>query len=82
MRLSQYVGEQYVALYDYKPQSNEDLELKENDIIMLLGKAPDGEWFCGQVGDRSGWFPAKYVQPVNEAEGNETKKTMKEGQPF
>ena len=74
-------AEQYIALYDYKAQSDEDLELKENDIITLLEKAQNGEWYCGQVGERSGWFPAKYVQPVNGSDG-ETKKTMKEGQSF
>ena len=74
--------EQYIALYDYEPQSNEELELKENDIITLQQRGQNGEWYCGQVGERSGWFPAKYVQPFNGSDGNETKKTMKEGQPF
>lgn len=76
------IAEQYVALYDYKPQSDDDLELKENDIITLLAKGKDGEWYRGQVGERSGWFPAKYVRPINGSEGNEAKKTMKEGQSY
>ena len=66
-------------MYDYTPQSDDDLELKKNDMITLLGKGQNGEWYCGQVEDRSGWFPAKYAQPVNGSEGNEAKKTMKEG---
>ena len=72
-------AEQFVALYDYKPQSDDDLELKENDIVTLLEKADNEEWYHGQVGERKGWFPAKYVQPINGSESSETKKTMKEG---
>lgn len=69
-------AEQYIVLYDYKPQSNDDLELREGDIIVFLERGKDGEWYRGQVGEKTGWFPAKYVRRLSESE---QKKTMKEG---
>ena len=77
------IAAQYIALYDYKPQSDGDLELQENDLIMLLERSENGEWCRGQVGERIGWFPTKYARPAdesNEAGDNEGKKTMPEGQ--
>jgi len=73
---------QYIALYDYKPQSDDDLALQENDVIVLLEKSDNEEWCRGQVGERTGWFPTEYARLAdesNEAGDNEGKKTMPEG---
>jgi len=78
------IADQYIALYDYKPQSDDDLELQENDLIVLLEKSEDGEWCRGKVGERIGWFPTNYAHPADESNlaGDNEAKKMSEGHLF
>ncbi|XP_056628774.1 vinexin isoform X2 [Triplophysa dalaica] len=55
----------YKAVYNYKPQNRDELELKEGDIVQVIEKCDDG-WFVG-TSERSqtfGTFPGNYVAPV------------------
>ncbi|KAF2365964.1 SH3 domain [Trinorchestia longiramus] len=55
----------YRALYNYKPQNEDELELKEGDIVMVMEKCDDG-WYVGTSRRTSlfGTFPGNYVERV------------------
>ncbi|XP_048449861.1 sorbin and SH3 domain-containing protein 2 [Rhincodon typus] len=58
---SQY--ERYQAMYSYNPRNEDELELKEGDIVDVMEKCDDG-WFVG-TSRRSkffGTFPGNYVK--------------------
>ncbi|XP_044575739.1 uncharacterized protein LOC123259349 isoform X3 [Cotesia glomerata] len=53
----------YRALYNYRPQNEDELELKENDTVFVIEKCDDG-WFVGSS-QRTGYFgtfPGNYVE--------------------
>jgi hypothetical protein len=52
-----------VALYDYKAQRSDELDLKMGDDILVMIKENDS-WWMGQMvrNGREGYFPASYVQ--------------------
>ncbi|XP_076587896.1 vinexin isoform X2 [Chaetodon auriga] len=55
----------YKAVYNYKPQNADELELREGDIVQVMEKCDDG-WFVG-TSERTrafGTFPGNYVAPV------------------
>ncbi|KAL0979420.1 hypothetical protein UPYG_G00184840 [Umbra pygmaea] len=52
----------YKAIYNYKPQNRDELELREGDIVQVMEKCDDG-WFVG-TSERThafGTFPGNYV---------------------
>ncbi|XP_020659089.2 SH3 and cysteine-rich domain-containing protein isoform X1 [Pogona vitticeps] len=51
----------YVALYKFAPQENEDLEMRPGDRITLLEDSNE-DWWKGKIEDRVGFFPANFVQ--------------------
>ncbi|KAM9032320.1 E3 ubiquitin-protein ligase SH3RF3 isoform X2 [Sarcophilus harrisii] len=56
----------YLALYAYKPQKNDELELRKGEMYRVTEKCQDG-WFKGtslRTGI-SGVFPGNYVTPVS-----------------
>uniref|UniRef100_A0A665WBI1 Sorbin and SH3 domain containing 2a n=1 Tax=Echeneis naucrates TaxID=173247 RepID=A0A665WBI1_ECHNA len=56
---------QYQALYNYMPRNEDELELKEGDIVDVMEKCDDG-WFVG-TSRRSklfGTFPGNYVKQL------------------
>ncbi|XP_044526427.1 E3 ubiquitin-protein ligase SH3RF3 [Gracilinanus agilis] len=56
----------YLALYAYKPQKNDELELRKGEMYRVIEKCQDG-WFKGtslRTGI-SGVFPGNYVTPVS-----------------
>ena len=59
---------QVVGNYDFKPQDQEELELKKGDIITVINKS-DPHWWTGEItrGHKAcrGVFPATYVSPYN-----------------
>ncbi|XP_073906663.1 E3 ubiquitin-protein ligase SH3RF3 isoform X4 [Castor canadensis] len=60
----------YLALYAYKPQKNDELELRKGEMYRVLEKCQDG-WFKGaslRTGV-SGVFPGNYVTPVSRVPG-------------
>lgn len=38
----------YKAVYSYKPQNGDELELREGDIVQVMEKCDDG-WFVGKL---------------------------------
>jgi hypothetical protein len=48
------------ALFDFKPQEENELEFKKGEIIEVVEK-DDANWWRGRLGDREGLFPANYV---------------------
>jgi len=64
------------ALYPFTPSSPAELELKDNEIVAIMGKLDpatgaeidprlevDTDWWKGRTRDgREGWFPKKWVQ--------------------
>jgi peroxin-13 len=76
------------ALYSFQPASPAELELKENEIIAIMGKLDpstgaevdprievDTDWWKGRTREgREGWFPRKWVQTIE--------KKKPEGQPL
>ncbi len=52
-----------VALYEYKAQRSDELDLAQGDDILVLVKENDS-WWMGQLmkTGREGYFPASYVQ--------------------
>lgn len=57
----------YVALYKFVPQENEDLEMRPGDMITLLEDSNE-DWWRGKIQDRIGFFPANFVQRVQQNE--------------
>ncbi|KAG7155279.1 Sorbin and SH3 domain-containing protein 1-like, partial [Homarus americanus] len=55
----------YRALYNYKPQNDDELELLESDMVMVMEKCDDG-WFVGTSRRTGlfGTFPGNYVERV------------------
>lgn len=55
----------FVALYNYKPQKADELELKKGEIYSVYKKCHDG-WYKGVSvrNGQSGVFPGNYVQLV------------------
>ncbi|XP_028255959.1 sorbin and SH3 domain-containing protein 1 isoform X2 [Parambassis ranga] len=58
-------GDPYQALYHYMPRNEDELELREGDIVDVMEKCDDG-WFVG-TSRRSklfGTFPGNYVKQL------------------
>ncbi|RXN37789.1 SH3 domain-containing RING finger 3 [Labeo rohita] len=58
----------YLAMYAYKPQKADELELRKGEMYRVMEKCQDG-WFKGtslRTGG-SGVFPGNYVTPVSRA---------------
>ncbi|KAF5300157.1 hypothetical protein FQR65_LT09248 [Abscondita terminalis] len=55
----------YRALYKYRPQNDDELELMEGDVVYVLEKCDDG-WYVGssQRTGAFGTFPGNYVERI------------------
>lgn len=55
--------EQCKVIFSYKPANEDELELKEGDIISILSKElPDKGWWKGELKGKIGVFPDNFVQ--------------------
>ena len=68
------------ALYPFSPSSTAELDLKENEIVAIMGKLDpitgvevdprlevEGEWWKGRTREgREGWFPRKWVEVLEK----------------
>lgn len=66
LTLAPCFAHRYLALYAYKPQKSDELELHKGEMYRVLEKCQDG-WFKGaslRTGV-SGVFPGNYVTPVS-----------------
>lgn len=57
------VGDPFQALYNYLPRNEDELELKEGDVVDVMEKCDDG-WFVGTSRRTKlfGTFPGNYVK--------------------
>ena len=55
----------YKALYPYKPQTADELELHKGGIYLVTERCQDG-WFKGTLSrtTKTGVFPGNYVTPA------------------
>lgn len=58
----------YLAMYAYKPQKVDELELRKGEMYRVMEKCQDG-WFKGTSlrSGASGVFPGNYVTPISRA---------------
>lgn len=57
--------EQCKVIYSYKPANEDELELKEGDIITILNKdLPDKGWWKGELKGKVGVFPDNFVHVI------------------
>ncbi|XP_057187029.1 sorbin and SH3 domain-containing protein 2-like isoform X5 [Triplophysa rosa] len=58
-------GDPFQATYNYVPRNEDELELKEGDIVDVIEKCDDG-WFVGTSRRTRlfGTFPGNYVKPL------------------
>ncbi|XP_016354148.1 SH3 domain-containing RING finger protein 3-like [Sinocyclocheilus anshuiensis] len=58
----------YLAMYAYKPQKADELELRKGEMYRVMEKCQDG-WFKGTSlrSGASGVFPGNYVTPISRA---------------
>jgi intersectin len=57
------VGEKYIACYPYQSAESGDLQFEAGEDVLVVKK--DGDWWTGVIGNRTGIFPANYVQPLD-----------------
>lgn len=74
------------AIFDFKGENNDELCLKQGDIITLT-RTPEGGWYEGTLNDMTGWFPSNYVEaietsssPVNEVHSDDLKSSIWTGE--
>lgn len=55
----------YRVLYNYRPQNEDELELKEGDIVYVMEKCDDG-WYVGSLhrNGQFGTFPGNYLERI------------------
>ena len=61
----------YRAIYDYEPQSSNEIALSEGDILMVLEKSTDDDWWKAKKKghdedeeEPEGLIPNNYIQEV------------------
>lgn len=53
-------------LFPYPPSNEDELELKEGDIISIINKElPDKGWWKGELKGKIGVFPDNFVVPLS-----------------
>jgi actin cytoskeleton-regulatory complex protein SLA1 len=64
----------YKALYDYEPQSEGELAIKEGDTLYVLEKSTDDDWWkakkkaaADDEDEPTGLIPNNYVEEVRSA---------------
>ncbi|XP_021167221.2 CD2-associated protein isoform X6 [Fundulus heteroclitus] len=57
------------VLFDYKPENEDELELKVGDVVEIIEEVEEG-WWNGSFNGKSGLFPSNFVQEL-EAAGEE-----------
>ncbi|XP_014681830.1 PREDICTED: jouberin-like isoform X1 [Priapulus caudatus] len=62
---------QVVALYDYKAQRSDELDLACGDIVTVLYRDTENWWMGETVDGQQGFFPANYVAEQSDADPKE-----------
>lgn len=60
------VREMCKVLFPYESSNDDELDLKEGDIIAILSKElPDKGWWKGEIKGKVGVFPDNFVQSIS-----------------
>ncbi|XP_068428915.1 nostrin [Clinocottus analis] len=51
------------ALYNFTPEQDDELTLKEGDLLDIYGKEDNG-WWLGKLNGKKGYFPSTYVEEL------------------
>lgn len=63
------VREKALVIYPYDALNEDELTLKEGDIISVISKEDDDKgWWKGELKNKIGVFPDNFVQLINSAE--------------
>ena len=63
------LGTQATVQHSYRAEEDDELDLKEGDVVQVLAKGEDGRW-RGVNRERTGWFPGTCVkEQASESEG-------------
>lgn len=66
------VKEMCRVLFPYEAANDDELTLKEGDLITLLSReVPDQGWWRGELRGKVGVFPDNFVEVVQQEEVNE-----------
>lgn len=63
-------GSLYVSVYPYSSEEPGDLIFDLGETINVTAK--NGDWWTGNIGDRSGVFPYNYVEPASSGDKSGT----------
>ena len=55
-------GDEYVAIYSYEAEDEDELTFNEGDVIKVTEK--DEGWWTGVLNGQEGMFPENYVKPA------------------
>ena len=61
-------GQRATVLYDYDAQEDNELTLREGEILTAIDQVDEGWWSATGPSGATGLFPANYVEPLEEAE--------------
>lgn len=68
-----------LALYEFKATADGDLGMAKGDIVLVLDKVGNGEWWKGKATDgRVGIFPSNYIEVVGLPKNNKSGVTRTE----
>ncbi|XP_060565138.1 proline-serine-threonine phosphatase-interacting protein 1-like [Ruditapes philippinarum] len=57
--------EKYIALWDYEPRAQDEIELKEGNVVAVLEKC-NQDWFLAEASGRQGYIPGYYVKKAED----------------
>jgi hypothetical protein len=52
------------ALFDYNARNDEELTFKKGDLLQIIERTPDGNWWDGFIGRKRGYIPVAYVEII------------------
>jgi len=72
-------GKKAKVTFDYEAQDQDELFLKVDDIVAILGEEEQG-WWKGKLGNKIGVFPSNFVELIDEKDVVKAKDTPVETQ--
>ena len=51
-----------MALHDYNARNDKELTFKRGDLLQVIEKTPDGNWWDGFTGRKRGYIPVAFVE--------------------
>lgn len=64
------------VVFDYDAEADDELTLKEGDLIRNIVKKEDG-WWEGELRGRRGMFPENFVEEIKKSDTREEKALKK-----